>query len=87
MKEFYPMLELPEKSVDEPNFSKTVIVYDLTGDDTIFSNHGYYNFQDLEWVHFGDDSMHLICWCYIPDPKEFIEKNDLEITLHKGFVH
>jgi len=82
---FFPMNELPEKSVDDPSFSETVIVYDKTSNDHIFENLGYYDFEGSEWTHFGDESMNLICWCYVPDPKKFISSNDLEIALHRGY--
>jgi len=82
---FYPMNKLPEISVDDSTFSRTVLVYDKTSNDHIFENLGYYDFESSEWVHFGDESMNLICWCYVPDPKEYINQKKLKTVIHRGY--
>jgi len=85
---FYKMQDLPKVATDlkgnkEP-FSVPVLVFDK--DTPTFCNIGHYNFDTETWNHFGEDSMLLICWCYIPDPTDFVRDTDLEFVLHDGFV-
>ena len=64
---FYPMSELPARDESDASFSKTVIVY---GDKLNFIDMGYFDFEEGEWSHFGQNIFLLKCWCYIPDPVE-----------------
>ncbi len=84
---FYPMQMIPNQATDlegnKENFSVSVLVFDMS--DNIFCEIGYYNFDTKTWNHFGENSMKLICWCYLPDPREFIKNNKLEYVLHDGY--
>ncbi len=83
--QFYPMSKRPEHSDDEYLFSKTVMVYDEGSDTDKFSELGYFDFENDEWIHFGDNSMKLICWCEIPDPADYIKNNNLKSVTHRGY--
>jgi hypothetical protein len=86
--EFHSMQKIPKQATDlngniEP-FSVAVLVYDDT--EHPFCEIGHYNFDTGTWSHFGEGSMHLICWCYLPDPTEFRRNNpDLKSVIHEGY--
>lgn len=61
--DFYPMNQPPEISEGD-SFSKTVIVYD---EDLEYSDLGFFDFESSQWHIFGEFSMNLKCWCYIPN--------------------
>lgn len=68
--------------MSEENFSETVLVYDEDLEDCDL---GYFDFSADEWNVFGDFSMRLKCWCYLPRPKtEEIE--NFKIETHTGYV-
>ena len=73
--QFYLMSEYPEEDPDMPGFSFDVIVYTRGG---ACDGVSYYDFHDNEWVHSGNDAK-IVCWSYIPDPKDFIKNNNLQI--------
>jgi hypothetical protein len=79
---FYPMQEHPRQKENEM-FSVPVLVYDM--DDPEFCEIGHYDFDTGMWSHFGDFSMKLICWCYLPDATEFVKNNKLVHVLHDGY--
>jgi len=66
------MTELPRRVKNE-QFSVSVLVYNV--DDLTYCEIGYYNFDTEIWSHFGEDCIELICWCYLPNPEEFVEHN------------
>ena len=82
---FHPMTELPVKEKNE-TFSVPILLYDkLESED--FCEIGYYCFETNEWNHFGESSMKLICWCYIPPKRSFINSNkNLKVEIHKGYI-
>lgn len=79
---FFKMQHFPDKEKGE-EFSKTVLVFD-EGDPN-FCDLGYYDFEKSEWHILGDMSMKLICWCYIPDPTEFIKTKNFKSVTHHGY--
>lgn len=85
--EFYKMQTHPKQATDFlgnlEDFSVPVLVFDKS--DLNFCEIGHYNFDTKEWSHFGENSMKLICWCYLPNPSEFVENNNLEYVLHEGY--
>ncbi len=85
--EFYKMQTLPKQAKDLSgnleDFSVPVLVFEKSEPD--FCEIGHYNFDTKEWTHFGEISMKLICWCYMPNPSEFIKNNDLVHVLHEGY--
>jgi hypothetical protein len=85
--EFFSMQVLPRTAQDLlgkfEDFSVPVLVFDKS--DSNFCEIGHYNFDTKQWSHFGEISMKLICWCYLPDPSEFIKNNNLEYVLHEGY--
>ncbi|MNL87788.1 hypothetical protein D3C87_2171430 [compost metagenome] len=46
---------------------------------------GFFDFEQGEWSHFGENSFLLKCWCYIPVPSEIIRKNEWKVTSPKGY--
>lgn len=84
---FFPMQEIPKKATDLlgrfEDFSVPILVFDKS--EPNFCEIGHYNFDTKEWSHFGENSMKLICWCYLPDPSDFIKNNELEYVLHEGY--
>ena len=80
--EFFKMQDFPTQ-VEGETFSKTVLVYDEGEND--FCELGYYDFVKEEWNVFGDMSMRLICWCYPPNPSEFINSQKLKHEIHNGY--
>lgn len=87
MVEFHKMQDIPERDRDLSgnllDTSITVLVFDAHSEH--MSEFGYYDFELEQWVHFGDFSMQLVCWCKIPDPSKFIKANKPTIVLHKGY--
>ena len=80
---FYPMSEKPLPDDSDKSFSKTVIIF---GDKLNFIDLGYFDFEEMQWSHFGKNQHLLRCWCYIPDPKEMahcLEWMPLEPTGYK----
>jgi len=78
---FYPMSEIPARDQSDVSFSKTVIIYN---DKLNFVDLGYFDFEEGQWSHFGENSFLLKCWCYIPKPLE-IEDEKWEIVIPKGY--
>ncbi|MNK10875.1 hypothetical protein D3C87_289070 [compost metagenome] len=78
---FYPMSELPAKDESDASFSKTVIIYN---NKLNFVDLGYFDFEEGQWSHFGENSFLLKCWCYIPTPL-VIEDEKWEIIAPKGY--
>lgn len=64
--DFFSMSNRPRPSKDFPKWSETVLVYMKDHD---FQDFGYFDFEMDEWHVLGNNSMKLICWCYIPRPK------------------
>lgn len=79
---FFKMQHFPEQEKGE-TFSKTVLVFDES--ENTFCDLGYYDFEKSEWVVLGDMSMKLICWCYLPDPTEFLKTKNYKIETHRGY--
>ncbi len=79
---FHSMQEFPEQ-VDGEKFSKTVLVFDES--EETFCDLGYYDYESKEWVLFGDMSIRLICWCYTPDPTNFLIGKNFKWEKHKGY--
>ena len=86
--EFYNMQTLPKRSYDlvgnPEDFSVTVLVF--SEDEPTHAELGFYNFDTEAWSHFGDFSMMLICWCYLPDPTEFLKDKDFVAIEHEGYL-
>jgi len=78
------MQELPKQAKNE-HFSVAVLVYDEN--DPTFCEIGHYNFDTKQWSHFGENSMKLICWCYLPSSSDFLilNKEVLKSVTHEGY--
>lgn len=76
------MSELPVRDESDASFSKTVIIYNSKFN---IVNLGYFDFEEGEWAHFGDNTFLLKCWCYIPTPSEIIRDKEWEIIAPKGY--
>jgi hypothetical protein len=85
--EYFKMQELPKVATDlngnEESFSVPVLVFDET--EPTFCEIGHYNFDTNSWSHFGENSMKLICWCYLPNPTEFLKGKNFNSVLHDGY--
>lgn len=68
---FYPMNEFPTR-VKGGNYSVPVLVF--SADNPTFCEMGYYNFETQKWLHFGESSVVLISWCYMPNHEAFLEQ-------------
>jgi len=82
------MQKLPQRATDKrgnmEDFSLPVLLFDK--EEPTFCNIGHYNFDTETWSHFGEESMKLICWCYIPNPTDYIKKmRFLTHVLHDGY--
>lgn len=80
--EFKPMNKFPKQAKGE-YFSVPVLVFDENDND--FCEIGHYNFDTQSWSHFGENSMKLICWCYLPNPKEFLKSKNWISVEHDGY--
>ena len=80
---FYHMGHFPDKEPGE-DFSKTVIIFSEDTEDGYFDI-GYYDFENSDWVIFGDMSFRMICWCYAPNPVEFLKGKNLKSAEHRGY--
>jgi hypothetical protein len=79
---FHPMSEIPDADESDASFSKTVLIYNDTLKVTEF---GYYDFEEGQWSHFGNNTFLLKCWCYIPDPAAAIPQPDWAAIAPKGY--
>lgn len=79
---FFKMQHFPAKVKNE-EFSKTVLIFDE--DDNEFADLGYYDFEKSEWVVLGDMSFKMICWCYLPNPSEFLKTKNYKSDTHRGY--
>lgn len=81
------MQEFPKVSTDlkgnEESFSVPVLVFDES--EPTFCEIGHYNFDTKSWSHFGENSMKLICWCYLPNPTEFLKCKNFKSVIHDGY--
>jgi hypothetical protein len=66
---YYPMAIKPSPDEGDGSFSKTVIIF---SDDLITCELGYFDFDQDQWYHFGQNDILLKCWCYIPFPLPYI---------------
>jgi len=80
--EFFPMSHRPPYSKDDPEYSEVVLVFD---NEINHSDFGFFKFSDESWNVLGDDSLKLICWCFIPDPSEFLKDRSWESIKHFGY--
>jgi len=80
---FYSMQDLPKAHPNE-NHSLTVLIFDE--EDHNYVELGFYDFEKKEWFVFGEISIKMICWCYAPNPKEFISNNNLKSEKHNGYI-
>lgn len=84
---FHKMQDFPKQATDLKgnleSFSIPVLVFDK--DEPNFCEIGHYNFDTKTWSHFGENSMKLICWCYLPNPSIFLKNNNLEYVLHEWY--
>ena len=87
MAQFYNMQRLPKvaKGINgQPQeFSVPVLLFDK--DDPTFCEIGHYDFKNKTWTHFGEMSLKLICWCYIPNPTNFLKNKEFEYVIHEGY--
>jgi hypothetical protein len=80
--QFFNMQHFPAQELNE-TFSKTVMIYNE--EDNTFAQLGYYDFEESQWIIFGNMAMKMICWCYIPDCSVFVDSNELKSEKHKGY--
>jgi hypothetical protein len=78
---FYAMTEKPVRDESDRSFSKTVLIYGRQN----FVELGYFDFEEGQWSHFGENLFLLECWCYLPDPTTFIGNTALETIKLKGY--
>jgi hypothetical protein len=76
------MSERPMADESDTSFSKTVIIY---GEKPDIVELGFYDFEQGQWSHFGNNSFLLKCWCYIPDPGQVRRKKEWESIIPKGY--
>jgi hypothetical protein len=79
---FFKMQSFPHP-VEGETFSETVLVFDEK--DNAFAELGFYDFESKEWAILRDMSMRLVCWCYLPHPKEFLSKQSFISVIHRGY--
>lgn len=79
---FYPMSKIPERDDSDKSFSKTVIVFN---DKLNLIDFGYFDYEEMQWSHFGKNEFLLRCWCYIPDPKKNDACRKWDTIKPKGF--
>lgn len=84
--DFKTMQEVPNQATDLKGnleeFSETVLIYD---DRLDLWTLGWYNYDTKDWNHHMEESMEFVCWCYPPNPAEFISKNVLESVKCSGY--
>lgn len=84
--DFHTMQEVPRQATDLKGnleeFSETVLIYDKGLE---LWTLGWYNYDTKDWNHHMEESMKFDCWCYPPDPAEFISKNVLESVKCSGY--
>ena len=78
---FYPMSDRPTPEESDTSFSKTVIVYGERVNDVGL---GYFDFEMNEWLHFGESTFLLKCWCYVPYPIN-TKNTNWELTVPRGY--
>jgi hypothetical protein len=68
--EFHIMTDIPDKEHPVDNFSKTVIVYELTRETKEVQDFalGYYNFNTKSWFLNDGESLEASLWSYLPMP-------------------
>lgn len=79
---FYPMHEKPVPDESDNSFSKTVIIY---GENMNDLGLGYFDFEMNEWLHLGENTFLLKCWCYVPDPLRAIKEKHWTVVAPKGY--
>jgi len=79
---FYPMALIPEADEVDASYSKTVLVF---GEKRQFVELGFYDFESKQWSHFGEDSFLLKCWCYVPNPENYLKANNPVSVKHAGY--
>jgi hypothetical protein len=77
------MTEWPIADESDGSFSKTVIIY---GERAEVVELGYYDFEQGQWSHFGQNTFLLKCWCYIPDPDIVIKDKNWQLFTPKGYI-
>ena len=80
--QFYPMTEIPAPDESDPSFSKTVMIY---SDALSHVEFGYFDFEEQQWSHFSKTQFLIKCWCYIPNPKDFIKDKHWQPIATKGY--
>jgi hypothetical protein len=76
------MSERPVADESDESFSKTVIIY---GEGKGYVELGYFDFEQGQWSHFGNNSFLLKCWCYIPEPQVIIENKEWHAVPPRGY--
>lgn len=79
---YYPMTEKPFADESDDSFSKTVIIY---GEGQGYVELGYFDFEQGQWSHFGNNSFLLKCWCYIPEPGAVKENKEWQAVAPRGY--
>jgi len=77
------MREKPESEESDTSFSKTVIIY---GEKLVEVGLGYYDFEMNEWLHLGENTFLLKCWCYVPDPVDAIKASNWASVAPRGYL-
>jgi hypothetical protein len=79
---FYPMSDRPVADESDNSFSKTVIVYgEVPGNVEL----GYFDFEQGQWSHFGNETFLLKHWCYIPEPETFKVNDEWQPVAPRGY--
>jgi len=79
---FYSMRKYPKRETKYDRYSKTVLVFDSNQE---IVELGYYDFYLKKWGHFGQTSLLLNCWSYVPDPSGFLEGKSWKPVKHLGY--
>ncbi|MDP3443094.1 MAG: hypothetical protein Q8T08_09580 [Ignavibacteria bacterium] len=78
--EYFKMQQIPKRAkrfnVDDEEFSVSVLVFNA--EDPTHAEIGFYDFDTSKWSHLGDTEIEMICWCYMPDPTDFLKDKDFK---------
>jgi len=66
--QFFEMYQYPNLLFDPEGERRSVNVILLTADEPPVADIGFFDFDEGEWVHFGDEDFEYVTWTYVPKP-------------------